>query len=557
MFTFKETRNEKFYYNKLFYDFIFNYKKLEDHYFYDFHKEEDYLKRVSDIELSYQNSLRKDILKILEDTNKKAGCSTETLENIKKLSGKDTYVVIGGQQPGFFSGPIFIIYKILSIIRLSSEITNNFGIKTIPVFWNASDDSNFDSINSFGVFNRDLKEVRLDQEGAGPDIDKKRFSDIFFPEIFYQEKLKELIENLRPTEFSAGISHFIKECLDISKIANTCSEKVINPAQLFSTIILKMFSKYGLVILDPSSAEFRKLASGFMAIDLENSGLFNREINSSGERLIKDGYHAQIQKVLDQLNFFITEKGIRHKVMKAEKGYFSFARKKYSEKDIKDLISSDYLRFAPGVSLRPLIQDNLLPVLATLCGPGEVSYFAQLKSAYNIVGKKTAIIYPRFTATIIENSIKRSMKRADVHFEDLGLDRESMLRRAISVSVENNAEILIDNFSSDVLKKIHDLKNEVISKDRDLISVFSRIEKNFEKEVSVLRKKILSEYKKKNLLFSSDLDKIYLNVFPNGKLQERTISVFNYVNNHGFYFIDFLCDKIDILDNSHKFLIFD
>ena len=58
-----------------------------------------------------------------------------------------------------------------------------------------------------------------------------------------------------------------------------------------------------------------------------------------------------------------------------------------------------------NVIMRPVIQDTIFPVLATVCGPGEVSYFAQISGVYDLMDVKLPVIYPRFSATIIEKNI--------------------------------------------------------------------------------------------------------------------------------------------------------
>jgi uncharacterized protein YllA (UPF0747 family) len=41
-------------------------------------------------------------------------------------------------------------------------------------------------------------------------------------------------------------------------------------------------------------------------------------------------------------------------------------------------------------------------------------------------------------------------------------------------------------------------------------------------------------------------------LWPRGGLQERTIGVTTYLNRHGFYFIDWLYDSIDLSDKGHR-----
>ena len=67
---------------------------------------------------------------------------------------------------------------------------------------------------------------------------------------------------------------------------------------------------------------------------------------------------------------------------------------------------------------------------------------------------------------------------------------------------------------------------------------FDRFEDNLKKEIKILNKKISSEVENKNLFLVSNIDKIYLNLFPKGLLQERVLSIFQYINKYDFKLLD-------------------
>ncbi len=120
--------------------------------------------------------------------------------------------------------------------------------------------------------------------------------------------------------------------------------------------------------------------------------------------LFSRGYHAQLNESLniDSLNFFQSASGSRVKIMET------------NENKLIDIIDNEILSLNLNVVLRPLFQDWLLPVVCTVCGPGEVSYFAQLKEIYNMAEIGMPVIYPRFSATIIENKISSVLEKIGI-----------------------------------------------------------------------------------------------------------------------------------------------
>jgi len=143
MLNLKETKNRHFYYSDLYYDYIFNFERLKKSFFYNYYDNAEFRNRKADILAYYDIKTRKTVSSLLKDSNTKYGCSSKTAANIESLKDAGNFVIIGGQQPGLFGGPLFIIYKIITIINLSRFCTEELKIPSVPVFWNASDDSNF------------------------------------------------------------------------------------------------------------------------------------------------------------------------------------------------------------------------------------------------------------------------------------------------------------------------------------------------------------------------------------------------------------------------------
>ncbi len=598
------TQDKKFYYNSLFYDYIFCYEKLKQYFCYDFHEPDCFKKRAEDISGAYNNSFRLKVSDILININKRFGCSESTIKNCESLKDPDTMVVIGGQQPGFLTGPAFIIYKIFSIIKLAGYLSGFLNLKVIPVFWNASDDSNFSQVSDTFLLDRELKKVDLNLNAGGKisgDSNWKRFSDILIPEELALQKINELLGFLPDTDFKSGVQDFFGDCLggrlpkvdfDGSKPGHAGSEasaclpdyatennpgrkKGIRLNDLFSAIITGLFSKYGLVLIDPSDAELKKLSLPVLESDIRNHAGIEKLVNKSGARLVKEGYHSQLVADKDFLNFFIVKDGVRKRIrcgkgtgdknsdgkglvgkdLCSKDSSYIFDKTAYSEEGLKSLICSDFSNISLNVISRPLFQDTVLPVLATVCGPGEVSYFSQLKEVYDLVGLKQPVIYPRFSATIVENKIKKAIEKTGMGLELLNHERKD----AFGITLKKNTGIdiadILRSLEGDIIAKIAAAKGLMDKSGADYAIYFRRVEDNLKKELKILNKKISSESENKNFLLASNIDKIYLNLFPSGKLQERVINIFYYINKYDFKLLEDLYDIIDVKNLLHKLII--
>ncbi|MBM3712813.1 MAG: bacillithiol biosynthesis cysteine-adding enzyme BshC, partial [Actinobacteria bacterium] len=511
MFNLKEIKSSNFYYNSLFYNFIFNFDRVSQHYHYDYRSKEEFKRRAEDINKLYDNNFRVRVVNILKSLNSRLCCSQKTLDNIDLLRERKTYVVIGGQQPGFLTGPVFIIYKILTIIKLSHYLSEFLNCNVIPLFWNASDDSNFEQINNFYLLNKEVRKFELGFSETKWSRKNQRFSKIFIPEEFLKQKINDIKDYFTsPTDFTEKITDLLDDCLNYAR-QSSYNEKsfadsscVINLSSFFSILVTKLFSKYGLVIVDPSEPDLKKLALELIKFDIKNYvGIFDA-VKESGNNLKSEGYHSQILADVKNLNFFLDVEGVRERFIENSDGLFVLSDYSFNGEDLFMFLKDRTSRISLNVILRPIFQDMVLPVLADVCGPGEVSYYGQLKKVYEMFGLKTGIIYPRFSATIIESKIEKSIRRLGIEYEELGEEKNKVRKKIISCGAGKDVDSLLKNFENDIFLKLDELKKtlsfhpktsgstsstgiggikEGTESAGSIGNAFDRIERNFRKEI--------------------------------------------------------------------------
>ena len=554
----KGINNGKFYYSNLYKDYIIDFENLNEFYQYDYRKIDSYRKRILDINYDYDKKKRLKIYDILKKYNESIGCGIKTIENIEKLKRADSAVIIGGQQPGFLSGPIFIIFKILTVLKLSSFFEKEFKIPLIPCFWNASDDSNLSQADNLNIISDNkIVNIKLDLS----DINKKtRYSDIYLSQSRLDSVITELEKILHTTDFKSGIIDFYKRIIvDTFKKASftgSYPEGKINISTFFSSLIAGMFSGSGIVIIDPSDVELKKISLNLLEFDVDNHCKINHLINSAGKKLKKNGYQNQLSPVPGTLNSFYCSEGKRYKIYSNmdNKNLFEIGDKKYNRVQLRNLFIKYPSNISLNVVLRPLFQDSQLPVLCSVCGPGEAGYLAQLKTVYELYNLKMPVIYPRFSATIIEKKIKKILVKLEITERELGLAREEMIKKKIDKRLKVNIPELMQKMENDIQERFEKLEKALIDFDMNISSSFDRIKRNMKKEIKVLNKKIYSELKKQDEFTSENINKVYTNIFPNDNLQEREINISAYLNKYGFEFIDELYSKVEPFDFLHKFL---
>lgn len=90
---------------------------------------------------------RRPLADYLRAYHRRLGAGAKTMGNIERLSDERSVVVVGGQQAGLLTGPLYTIYKIITIIRLAKEQEEKLGVPVVPLFWIAGEDHDIAEIN--------------------------------------------------------------------------------------------------------------------------------------------------------------------------------------------------------------------------------------------------------------------------------------------------------------------------------------------------------------------------------------------------------------------------
>ena len=548
-------KNEKFYYNRLYSDYVFHFDKLKDFFTYDYRTIDSYESRISYVKNSYNNKFRKIISGALLDYNTSMNCGEATIENINLLKKEDTLVVIAGQQPAIFTGAIFAIYKILTVLNIADYLKNKFKLNIIPLFWNASDDNDLPEIKSISVSDNQFGKISID---VPEYLSGFSYSKIILPIDEFENVSRKMLDNLNDSDFKKHIARFMAEIIENLKTEQKRSG--VSISKFYSLVLTKLFNKHGLVIIDPEIPEIKKLAIKLIDFDLDNFDKINSLIDFNGRELVLDGYHEQLKLMKGNLDFFLNTENGREKIKSKDGNSFIFEKSLKTKKNeldknsLKDVIFKNISNVGLNVVLRPLFQDFILPNIATICGPGEISYYAQLKDVYTLFGSELPVLYPRMSATLIENKVKKAISKININYEDLESNQDILAGKILKKMLGFDFQKYLKDLENDMESVLQKHLDEIKKYDIDASDAFGRINQNLKKEIEILGKKVINEYKRKNGLIVESIAKIYNNILPAGKLQERERNIFEFLNKYGFGLTDDISSEFKVFEFLHKFI---
>ncbi|MCC7244507.1 MAG: bacillithiol biosynthesis BshC, partial [Saprospiraceae bacterium] len=79
--------------------------------------------------------------------------------NINALSDSNTFTIVTAHQPSLFLGPMYFIYKALSVIKLADTVQKRAGDKRkiVPVFVMGSEDHDLEELNKIRLFGKQIE----------------------------------------------------------------------------------------------------------------------------------------------------------------------------------------------------------------------------------------------------------------------------------------------------------------------------------------------------------------------------------------------------------------
>ncbi|MBX7181723.1 MAG: bacillithiol biosynthesis cysteine-adding enzyme BshC [Bacteroidia bacterium] len=450
------------------------------------------------------------------------------IQHIDSLNSSNTFTITTGHQLCLFTGPLYFIYKIFSVINLAksmekyaSELGHPY--KFVPVYWMHTEDHDLAEINHFYLFGKKL-EWQPSETGMAGEVSTNG--------------LKEFLQELEPL---LGSSPTGQELLGFFK--RIYLENTTLGAATFQ-LANELFAEHGLVVLDP-----RHVALKQQFVDELERDIFQNTnyplVQETNAQLGNLGYKTMVNP--REINVFYTGKGFRERLVKKDTGYDVLnTNVHFSPDELKAEIHSHPERFSPNVVLRPMYQEKILPNVAYVGGAGELAYWMQYRKMFEQNSISFPVLWLRNSLVWIDSGIAARLVRLGMEVEDLFLPEEELVRKFVL----NNSEGI----------DLNEIKLGVQPWLERLVEVASKVDKSLEGTAKAevqkwlngmenLETKMLRANKTRLDTQVSQLRKIKDKLFPGSGLQERRDNFANFYLSYGK---DWFSEVEKVIQSSDK-----
>lgn len=412
----------------------------------------------------------------------------------------DGVFIIAGQQPGLLLGPMFTILKAATAMLLAERLAPRTGVPVIPAFWVASEDHDVEEVNHCTV-NRRL--ISLPHRGA-----------IHAPvgqislEACKAQILADFTQAVAGTPYATWVMELV------------ASTRFENYADAFAQLLAKLFPGR-LVLIDP--LHLRSLTAPVMLHLMSRWQDLTAALQQGGKVLRRWGFTPP----LDKITVFRIIGGHRVPIDPAD--------------------VADPQQLSPSAALRPIVQDAILPTLATIGGPTEMCYLWQVDPLYPVAGVRRSRLHARLSATFVDGSMINRAARFGLTGEQL-LDVQRELQRY-------DARLKSDEIDPDLrdIQKVGDdlLERVRIASGGAQHKPLTKGQKSIAFQVGKMIGRLREQRAEQAGAGRRNMEKLVEVIFPGGKLQERVISPFDLLTRFGPSWLERVLQNTDPEIETH------
>ena len=448
--------------------------------------------------------------------------------------------VVTGQQAGLFGGPLYVLYKALAARKTARMLEERRGAPVVAVFWVASDDHDFAEVRATSVIDESARIRTLRYSPLEEPMGQPAWM------IPIDETMTRLVEELGqalPTTPHRD---------ELIALVGSCYRPGVPFSDAFARLLSSLLPD--LVVLDPSDPALKALMVPVLTREIGEQSPTSRFALEVGASLLTAGYHQQVPVRPGFLNLFLYFDGER-RALAAQNGTVEVRGPgwKMPVEEAVRLLAADPASWSPGVLLRPLTQDALLPTAGYVGGPAEIAYHAQIGPSYAHFGIPRPVLLPRPSLTLVEPSQARALEAEGLKLADLETDPEGLVARWAREAYPD-VEAAFARVREALEREMEAVEDRLAALDPTLRAAAYSARGRALHQIESLHEKSIRALKKRDHARADRLRRTRDALFPGGSFQERGLGLVSLVARHGRSLIDDIEASMDPFAQGHQVL---
>lgn len=428
--------------------------------------------------------------------------SQEQHTALDQLSDQHSVVIATGQQVGLLGGPMYTLYKIASAASTARDVFATHGIASVPVFWLEDND-------------HDAAEASTTQLGTSDTITSTTAWD-----------------GTEPRRPVSSRNHTAAECDVITSALATLGGQYADGVQgryggvyrdgvawtdAFLAVLQPYLAAWGVLVVRASDVLAHGLHSPILVHEQSSVPTISDALRRGTQVIIDAGFEPQARP--SDVAFFARDAEGRQRIT-PEGNDVVIGSRRISRGELDNELIATPQHFSPTVLSRPLVQDAVLPTVASILGAAEIAYHGQLREAYELCGIPMPVPLLRHGATLLDTRTERNISK-DSHDPSWYMRSVDAFEREITASVAGLSVPDTTSMSTlvDALVAPYETAAERI--DSTLIATVRAQAAGIRATLEALEGKLRAAAKRTNATTVDRLRATHRMISPGGTLQER------------------------------------
>ena len=446
-----------------------------------------------------------------------------------KLADPATRVVVTGQQPGLFGGPLYTLSKAVAAV-LWAERLEAAGTPAVAVFWVSTEDHDFREVARSVFFDR--HEPGLFELGEDPEPLTPVGMRSLGPGVGV------LLDRLRQAGAGDRWSGWVDTLAGWYRPEARFGEA-------FSRLLAHLLGERCPLLMDAMLPAVKAAERPWLRRVVELRHEIDAAFVARNEMITGRGYELQVKPQPGASPLFVVHGRQRRRVEWRGADGFTLRGEDGLEREVGWLLAAIEDNpgvVSPGVMARAAMQDAILGTSVLVFGPGEVSYIPQVAPIYELLGIAPPAVFPRPQALVLGGRELDKLGSTGLGLGEL-LAADLDLDRALAHGRE---EDLTAPARQKIAAALDELRGAALELDAGLDGPWKKTRGQMDKALGIFTGKVAAAVARLSETSRARAEDLRRTCRPLGGLQERVIATAQFPGKFGDRLVEAYFEQLEL-----------
>jgi uncharacterized protein YllA (UPF0747 family) len=450
----------------------------------------------------------------------------------RRLADPATRVVITGQQPGLFGGPLLTLAKLFAAARWAAAL-EAAGEPAVALFWVATEDHDYAEVSTATVLTADGPR----SFGLGPD-----------PEPLVPVGMRSLSPAIEVVLRAMAAAVPGERYAAWLEMLGRWYQPAARFGEAFCRAVAHMLGEHCPLLVDAMHPALKAAERPWLARLIERRAALEQALERQDDAITGRGYQLRVNPQRGASPLFLLRHGQRRRIeWRGADGFVlrgadpaagpgSAGRAPAAARpdvagvgELLRILEENPALVSPGALARPAVADAVFGTTLQVLGPGELSYMAQAAAVYPLLEIEAPAVTLRPQTLVLDAHQVQHLAEAGVPLADL-LAGQARLDRLL---VERSGGDFVAPVRQRIAAALDELGPMALAADPNLGRPFAKTRERALRAIDLFAAKTLPAQARRDGPLSRRVELLRQACLPGGKLQERLICAAHFQGRYG------------------------